>query len=136
MRILVIDDDPLIRMMMTAVLTSETQKVTCAENGLDGLVCAASPPPDLVLLDISMPDVSGLDLLPRLRASRGWDRTPILMLTAENEIDNILRARRDGARGYICKPIQPDVLQAMVSDLLHQPDLLWLDDYTRVRRSA
>nr|QQZ49479.1 response regulator [Phenylobacterium glaciei] len=64
MHILVIDDDPLIRMMVTAVLTTDTQKVTSVENGMDGLVCAASPPPDLVLLDVSMPDVSGFDLLP------------------------------------------------------------------------
>ncbi|MBR7620696.1 response regulator [Phenylobacterium sp. 20VBR1] len=131
-----IDDDPLIRMMVTAVLTTDTQKVTSVENGMDGLVCAASPPPDLVLLDVSMPDVSGFDLLPRLLKSRGWARTPILMLTAENEIENIIRARREGARGYICKPVQPDTLVAMVNDILHQPDIVWLDDYTRVRRPA
>nr|WP_283816640.1 response regulator [Phenylobacterium glaciei] len=136
MHILVIDDDPLIRMMVTAVLTTDTQKVTSVENGMDGLVCAASPPPDLVLLDVSMPDVSGFDLLPRLLKSRGWARTPILMLTAENEIENIIRARREGARGYICKPVQPDTLVAMVNDILHQPDIVWLDDYTRVRRPA
>ncbi|MDO8801553.1 PleD family two-component system response regulator [Phenylobacterium sp.] len=136
MHILVIDDDPLIRMMVTAVLTTDTQKVTSVENGMDGLVCAASPPPDLVLLDVSMPDVSGFDLLPRLRKSRGWERTPILMLTAENEIENIVRARREGARGYICKPVQPETLMAMVNDILHQPDIVWLDDYTRLRRPA
>ena len=83
-----------------------------------------------------MPDVSGFDLLPRLLKSQGWARTPILMLTAENEIENIIRARREGARGYICKPVQPDTLVAMVNDILHQPDIVWLDDYTRVRRPA
>lgn len=136
MRILVIDDDPLIRMMATALLTTDTQKVSCAENGMDGLACIASAAPDLVLLDVSMPDVSGLDLLPRLRKAPGWERTPILMLTAESEIENIVRAQRDGARGYICKPVQPETLVAMVHDILHQPDILWLDDYTRLRRPA
>ena len=84
-----------------------------------------------MLLDLGLPDISGLTLLPLLRSATGWEDVKILMLTASSDIDNVVAAKQARALGYVCKPIQTEVVVQMVRDLLARDDLTWLDDYTR-----
>lgn len=135
-QILVVDDDPFIQQLAQAILSARGQSVTVVGTGAEALARMAETPPDLVLLDIGLPDVPGLEVLRHLRAARSWSQVRILMLTASHEIEDIVRAKQAGASGYVCKPIQPDALADMVCDLLEQDSLLWLDDYTRARKGA
>ena len=132
--ILVIDDDPFIRELAQAILSSQGRKVTTVASGAAGLAQMADSPPDLVLLDLGLPDISGLDVLRHFRATPSWRQVRILMLTASDDLAHIVQAKQAGASGYICKPIQPDALAEMVCDLLEQDTLLWLDDYTRAHK--
>ncbi len=134
--ILVIDDDPFIGGLVDAVLSDPARRISKATTGAEGLEKLTGPVPDLVLLDVGLPDVSGFEVLRILRTAPGWSRTRILMLTASHELDDIIKAKQAGASGYICKPVQPDALAEMVTDILTDRDLIWMDDYTRARRSA
>lgn len=133
-RILLIDDDPFVRMFGDTLLAQPGRTILVAATGTEGLAFLAHSPPALVLLDVGLPDVSGLEVLRLMRATPSWANTRILMLTASHDMEDIVQARHGGASGYVCKPVQPDTLAAMVADILEQPDLLWLDDYTRARR--
>ncbi len=130
-QVLVVDDDPFIRQLAQAILSARGQKITVVSTGAEALARMAEAPPDLVLLDLGLPDVPGLEVLRHLRAARSWDHVRILMLTASHDVEDIVRAKQAGASGYVCKPIQPDALADMVCDLLEQETLLWVDDYTR-----
>lgn len=129
--ILVIDDDAFIRQLLVGVLSAEGHHVTTVPSGAEGLARLAESPPALVLLDLGLPDVSGLTLLRLMRSATGWEDVKILMLTASTGVDNVIAAKEAGAIGYICKPIQSVTLVEMVNDVLMKDDLIWLDDYTR-----
>ena len=134
--ILVIDDDPFIGGLAVAVLSQSGRTISTVATGAEGLEALTGTAPDLVLLDVGLPDVSGFEVLRILRGAPGWVGTRILMLTASHELDDIIKAKQGGASGYICKPVQPDALAEMVTDILTDRDLIWMDDYTRARRSA
>lgn len=133
--ILVVDDDPFIRELAQVWLSSKGHTVVVAASGAEALARLAEPAPDLVLLDLGLPDIAGLEVLRHFRSAKGWEEVRILMLTASTHIDHVISAKRAGASGYICKPIQPDGLADMVGDMLEQTDLVWLDDYTRSRKT-
>lgn len=135
-RVLVVDDDPFIVEMAQVLLSNSGRRVTVAATGAEALARMADAPPDVVLLDLGLPDISGLEVLRLFRAAPTWSRVRILMLTGSHETDHIVQAKQAGASGYVCKPIQPGVLADMVSDLLDQDSLTWLDDYTRAYRSS
>lgn len=134
--ILVVDDDPFVQKLAQAILSSKGHRTTVAGSGAEALARMAEVPPDLVLLDLGLPDVPGLEVLRHLRAARAWDHVRILMLTASHEVQDIVRAKQAGASGYVCKPVQPDTLADMVCDLLEQDTLLWLDDHTRAHKES
>lgn len=135
MRVLVIDDDPFMVQLASIVLESRGYLVSVADSGAAGLQWLAEPAPDLVLLDLGLPDVPGLEVLRRLRAVASWAGARILILTASEATDDIVKAKGHGAAGYLCKPIMPDTLGQMVDELMGQPDLVWLDDFTRARKT-
>lgn len=129
--ILVVDDDVFIRQLLVEVLSAEDYRVVAAPSGADGLARLAETPPHLVLLDLGLPDISGLTLLRLMRSATGWEGVKILMLTASSDIDHVIAAKQAGAVGYVCKPIKAEALVEMIHDVLARDDLTWLDDYTR-----
>lgn len=135
-RVLVVDDDPFIQGMAQVLLSNQGRRVTVAGTGAEALARMADAPPDVVLLDLGLPDISGLEVLRLFRAAPTWQQVRILMLTGSHETEHIIQAKQGGASGYVCKPIQPATLADMVSDLLDQDTLTWLDDYTRAYRSS
>ena len=107
--ILVIDDEPQIQKLLSIVLESNGYRVSSAMNGIDGIATAASRQPDLILLDIGLPDKSGLEVL---RDLREWYSRPIIILSVQNGEEEIVSALDAGADDYIAKPFRTGELMA------------------------
>lgn len=107
-RILVIDDDPMIRGLVKAMLEAEGYMVILAEDGLKGveLIDAEPRPIDfcLIILDVVMPGMNGLEVLTRLKAQPHTEAIPVLMLTGESKAEDIMAGYSVGADYYITKP--------------------------------
>ncbi|WP_395943165.1 response regulator [Brevundimonas sp.] len=132
-QILVAEDNDDVRDFIVAALGGGEFKVAEARDGAAVLERLAYAPPALVLLDLHMPIMSGLEVLKRLRGAPGWAETPVVFLTASNQTDDLVEARRLGARGYLVKPVRPADLLAKVKRVIEDRDLIWLDDMTSVR---
>lgn len=115
--VLVIDDDPLIRDFVDLVLSQSGHRVSAAPNGTIGLEALSHVRADLVLLDIQMPGMSGLEMLRLMRKHRKL-RTPVMMITARGDIDTVKLALNEGANGYIVKPFSAADLSKRVNALL------------------
>ncbi len=118
--VLVVDDDPKITQLLRRTLSIEGYKVQTAESGAAGLDLARSHEPDLIILDVLMPGMDGLEVCRRLRANSD---TPILMLTAKDEVSDRVEGLDRGADDYVVKPFALEELLARVRALLrrHEP---------------
>jgi DNA-binding response OmpR family regulator len=115
-RILCIEDDHETADLIADVLTDRGYEVRVAHNGRDGLDAILKDPPDLVLADISMPVMSGFELLERLTAIEPrFENMPFVFLTALADRENELKGWRLGADDYVTKPVDFDVLGAVVA---------------------
>ena len=119
-KILVIDDNEDIRNLLTLVLEKEGHVVIHGIDGRDGLEKIFADVPDLVLLDVMMPGLSGFDVLKEVRENkkREVNSIPICMITAKSLVEDIDAALELGATSYIVKPFRPAVLLEKVSSLL------------------
>ena len=117
-RILVVDDDPKIRTVVRRGLAYEGYRVIEAASGEEGLEKAREHLPDLVILDVMMPGIDGLEVTRRLRAAGG--EVAILMLTARDEIKDRVEGLETGADDYLVKPFNFEELLARVHALLRR----------------
>ena len=117
-RILVVDDDPKIRTVVRRGLAYEGYRVVEAASGEEGLDKAREHLPDLVIVDVMMPGIDGLEVTRRLRA--GGDQIAILMLTARDEIKDRVEGLETGADDYLVKPFNFEELLARVHALLRR----------------
>lgn len=117
-RILLVEDDELVGTMVTLNLKSEGFVVTWCRGGTQGLQAALGQPFDLLLLDISVPDLSGLDVLREVRGSGVG--TPVLMLTARSDVASKVEALNLGADDYLPKPFHVDEMIARVRALMRR----------------
>ena len=109
--ILVIDDEPQILRALRTILTEKQFRVTTASRGEEGLTLAAANPPDLIILDLGLPDLDGIQVTARLRE---WTRIPIIVLSVrDNERDKVA-ALDQGADDYLTKPFGIEELLARV----------------------
>jgi two-component system response regulator MprA len=118
-RILVIDDETKIVDFVRRGLIYEGYEVDVAYDGLSGLSLARNTPPDLIVLDIMMPGLDGLEVCRRLRAE-GWTELPILMLTAKDAVPDRVAGLDAGADDYLVKPFAFDELLARIRALLRR----------------
>jgi DNA-binding response OmpR family regulator len=116
-RILVVDDDPDIRALVVELLERAGHKVEQAPDGRSGLRALHATPPDLVLLDVSMPDLDGWQTLERIR---DLTDVPVIMLTARGEELERVRGLQGGADDYVTKPFGRQELLARVQALLRR----------------
>ena len=116
--ILLVDDDPGIRRSVGAGLELEGFRVLPASGGRAGLAAAASQQPDVVLLDLTMPDLNGLDVLRELRGA-GND-VPVCILSARDEVDDRVRGLEAGADDYVVKPFALEEVAARLHALLRR----------------
>ena len=115
-KILVIDDEAFLRITLAAILQKAGYQVIMAENGTNALVAMQENCFDLAFLDLKMPDISGLELLPKLHQIDSG--LPVLILTAHASLDTALDAIKQGARDYLMKPIDPPALLLRVNEIL------------------
>ncbi len=116
--ILVVDDEPYIGRIIQLKLESGPYAVELAHDGRSALERLSSEKPfDLVLLDIMMPHLSGLEVLAELRRLPGRERTPVIMLTAKGQDTDRTRAAELGATDFLTKPFSPKKLLARIDEL-------------------
>ncbi|MDR3559963.1 MAG: response regulator [Negativicutes bacterium] len=111
--VLVIDDQPGIRRLLIEVLSEEGYSVVDAANGYDGLQKAKEHHPDLILMDMKMPGMDGIETLKELKALGIGDR--VIMMTAYGELDLVTEAKDIGAADYITKPFDIIALCQMIA---------------------
>lgn len=114
MKILVADDDPQILYALRFSLEKRGYQIIAVKNGSEAITAAADHNPDLVLLDLGMPELDGLDVIAGLR---GWSQVPILVVSGRNGADDKVEALDAGADDYITKPFALNELLARVRAL-------------------
>lgn len=119
-KILLVDDEPDIIEILEYNLRKEGYDVATAENGEEGLKRALEFEPDLIILDIMMPIMDGVEVCRQLRSRREFDKTVITFLTAREEDYSQIAALDNGGDDYITKPIRPRVLVSRVKALLRR----------------
>jgi len=116
-RVLVIEDEVLCRDMLATALTREGYDVDVAKDGVEGLVRFATNRPDIVLLDMLLPDISGTDVCRRIQSEAP---TPVIMVSGLGSEDDVVLALELGAADYVTKPFSPRVLLARVRAVLRR----------------
>ena len=118
--ILIIDDEAQIRKLLTITLQSNDFHIQEAVTAREGLTLVASHPPDLVLLDLGLPDESGHDVLKHLRE---WYTNPIIILSVQNTEEDIVKALDNGANDYLVKPFRTGELMARIRSALRKASI-------------
>jgi len=115
--ILIIDDEPQIRKLLEITLESNDFKVWQAETGKEGVIMAANHPPELILLDLGLPDKSGHEILKELRT---WYNKSIIILSVQNNESDIVQALDNGATDYLSKPFRNAELLARIRSAIRR----------------
>ncbi|MBK8470643.1 MAG: response regulator transcription factor [Candidatus Phosphoribacter sp.] len=116
-RILVVDDEPAIQRTLRINLVARGYTVETVGTGRDALSALADQPPDLVILDLGLPDLDGVDVLRRIRAQ---STVPVIVLSARHQSDDKVEALDEGADDFVTKPFGPDELMARVRAALRR----------------
>src|SRR5262245_61119230 len=117
-RILLVDDSNTVLMMERMILSQARYELTCARNGAEAVERARAEHPDLILLDVIMPQMNGLDALSALRADEATRDIPVIMVTTRGEADTMEAGFARGCNDYVTKPVNSSELLAKVRDLL------------------
>ncbi len=117
-KILAVDDSASMRQMVSFTLKGAGHQVTEASDGVEALKIAEGQSMDLVLSDVNMPNMNGIDLCAKLRQLPAYKFTPILMLTTESTGDKKMAGKSAGATGWIVKPFNPDQLLTTIKKVL------------------
>ena len=122
-RILIVDDEKNYLVVLQALLADNGYEMLTAQNGSQALALAAEEEPDLVITDMRMPQMSGLDLIQRLKAR--FNEMPIIVMTAYGTVENAVEAMKSGATDYITKPFENTELLLTVQKALKMRRLLF-----------
>jgi pilus assembly protein CpaE len=117
-RILFVDDEEQIRKLLSTWLTRHGYDVVVANDGWEALKSIRAKAPDLVITDVNMPNMNGLELTRRMRADHRTARIPVIMLSARKQADDVLSGYAEGADEYIPKPVEMAVLEAKIEVLI------------------
>ena len=140
-RILVVDDNESNRDMLSRRLRHEGYDVYIADSGQVALALLSTQAIDLILLDVMMPDMNGHDVLKKLKANTTWRDIPVIMISALDEIESVVRCIEQGAEDYLPKPFDPVLLRARIGACLEKKHLrdqevLYLKDVGHVTHAA
>ncbi len=119
-KILVIDDEQDVLDFISYNLKKEGYTIQTAPNGLEGVKMAREYQPDLILLDVMMPDMDGIEVCRQLRGDESFDRTMIAFLTARGEDYTQIAALDQGGDDFIVKPIRPSILKSRIQALIRR----------------
>ena len=119
-KILIVDDEKHIPVLVRTALKRHGYDVTVACDGIEALKCVAADRPDLVVLDVSMPNMNGFEVLRRLKASITTCSIRVIMLTARDMAEDVREGWQQGADAYLVKPFDPahlvDVVKSVLGD--------------------
>jgi two-component system KDP operon response regulator KdpE len=115
--LLLIEDDPQFRLLLTTTLENQGYRVLANQTGKEGLIAARSQQPDLLILDLGLPDIDGQEVIRRLRK---WSELPIIVLSARNQETDITQALDNGADDYLTKPFSNAELMSRIKALLRR----------------
>jgi len=116
--VLIVDDSESIREVVNFTLQNEGYDVLVAEDGGDALQYLDGRPLDIIITDLHMPNVDGLELIRKVREMDGYKHIPILFLTTESQASKKMEAKQAGATGWIIKPFVPAKLLSAISRVL------------------
>jgi len=119
-KVLVVDDEPDVVEILRYNLNKENFQVITAYNGRDAITLAINDNPDLIIMDIRMPGISGIETCREIRTSKSLEKTPILFLTADSDEYTTMSAFDAGANHFITKPIRPVILLEMIHELFRK----------------
>jgi DNA-binding response OmpR family regulator len=120
-KVLVIDDEILIREVVKAALEHSDFEAVAVDSVKSAEAALKASKPDLVLLDIYMPEVNGLDLLRKLKAGPDTSKIPVIILSGSQELFDVLTVQYEGVYDYLTKPVDNRVLIAKIKKMLHLP---------------
>ncbi len=120
-KIMIVDDEEIVRVSLRNWLREDGYSVSCAESGQQALVMLEGETPDIMLVDIKMPRMSGLELLEKVKASK--PEIQVVMMTAYASVESAVQAMRDGAYDYLVKPFEPEELRLLISRILERSAL-------------
>ncbi|MDG0865908.1 response regulator [Candidatus Lucifugimonas marina] len=134
--ILVVDDHEEIREALAEILEEEGHKILQAADGLQALEVVASSRPDVILLDIAMPGMDGLETLRRLKDQPESSNLPVIMVTAQGDRQNMVKAVQLGVRDYVTKPWEPGEVEMCVNWALKAASVVPNQDPPLLAQSA
>lgn len=117
-KILTVDDSKTIRMIVKKAFKPYNCELFEGENGVEGLAIAAKEMPDLIILDITMPVMTGIEMLGKLKAENDLNDIPVIMLTAESGKENVMQIVKMGVKDYIVKPFKGEQLIERAKNIL------------------
>ena len=123
--ILIIEDDSNIRELLRLYLSQEGYKIETAQDGLEGLRAFRAHEPDLILLDLMMPGIDGFEVIRRLRANPETADIQIVILSALNSNEDVVKGFNEGANDFIMKPI---IMEKLLSCVVTQMQLVAAKD--------
>lgn len=118
LKILTVDDSRAVRIIVKKAFKAYNVEILESANGVEGLAMAAKQLPDLILLDVTMPVMDGVEMLAKLKADPSLKSIPVIMLTAEAGREMVLKIAKLGIRDYIVKPFKEDVLNEKVGRII------------------
>jgi len=113
--LLIVEDEPSLQKLLSELMTLECN-VTVAGRGDEALKLAFADPPDIILLDVGLPDMTGYEVCRQIKADRRFDQTPVIFLTSYGDLDKELRGIEAGAIDYMTKPIHALKLRAKLKN--------------------
>jgi len=113
-RVLIVEDDPAIIELLRFLLEQEGLEVEVARDGLEALDRMVTWSPDLVLLDLRLPKLEGMDVLWEIRQNPKWNNTPVVIISVDSSPQTMLQGWRLGVDSYFIKPFDPDELLRVV----------------------
>ncbi len=136
--IMVVDDDPDMVTLLRARLEQREFNVMCAYSGLQALAGLEKQKPDLILLDVMMPEMDGFEVLRRLKAAPETSSIPVILISALDQLKDISKGYEIGADHYITKPFTNTHLTTVIDNLLsgdrrHSVECLYEDQYANVQ---
>jgi two-component system chemotaxis response regulator CheY len=118
MKILIVDDDPTTRKLIGLFLKAKGYAVAYAENGLDGIEKIGIENPNLIITDLNMPYMDGIEFVKSVRADPARSEIPILMVTTEADPEERERAMAVGVNGYLVKPVTAETVTQNIRHIL------------------
>ncbi|MGA7984702.1 MAG: EAL domain-containing protein [Burkholderiales bacterium] len=129
--VLVVDDDPMVRRALADVVGSSDRRVTQCGSGAQAIEVVRNEPVDIVLLDLNLPDITGLEIMRRIRESR--PAPTVIVVSGDDRIESAIATLKSGAHEYVRKPFEPAALVRCVENAIETRKLAWENTVMRMR---